>query len=73
MILMDRIARERRLRNKLTKRGFKLIRSRRRKGPLPSGYLIVEYATGQVVAGGEPALFSLTLDDVEVWARQFDG
>ena len=73
MSLMDRIAREGRIRNKLIKRGFKLIRSRRRKGPLHGGYLIVEFATAQVVAGGEPVMFSLTLDDAEEWARQLDS
>ena len=70
---MDRIAREGRLRNKLVKRGFRLVRSRRRTGPLQGGYLIVEFATARVVAGGEPTMFSLTLDEAEVWARQLDN
>jgi hypothetical protein len=66
----DKSARERRLRNYLMMRGYRLVRSRHRLSPPKGGYLIVEFAVNQIVAGGEPSPFSLTLDDVEAWARQ---
>ena len=70
----ENVSREKRLRYRLMKRGFRL--HRRRSRSLPSGergYAIIEFASGQVVAGGEPVAFSLTLEAAEAWESGLPG
>ena len=68
----DKSAREQRFRNFLMMRGYRLVRSRQRLSPPKGGYLIVEFAVNQIVAGGGPSPFSLALDEAEAWARQLE-
>jgi hypothetical protein len=63
--------RENRLRRKLSRMGYRLTRSRRRDPQAwdYGGYMIVDIWSGGVVAGAVPHAYSLTLSDVEEWAR----
>ena len=62
--------REDRARRALARQGFRLCKSRRRNCSAIDygGYLICDLYTNGVVAGG--SYFCLTLDDVEMWARE---
>ncbi len=67
-VVPESISREKRLRYRLMKRGYRLVRRRSRSLPSEKrGYAIVEFATGEVVAGGELVVCSLTLEVAEAW------
>ena len=53
------------------RQGLKLERSRSRtpSDPTYGGYMLVDVATGVVVAGGSPVPYFLSLDDVAAYLR----
>lgn len=64
--------RENRLRRLLSRRGYRLVKTRRR-DPAARDYarfLIIDTTTNGVVAGAQPFAFSLTMDDVEAWLER---
>ena len=65
---------EPRLRQTLLRRGFKLVKCRRR-DPQAIGfgaYMIVDTNRNSVVAGAHPHEFSFDLEDVERWVRNYE-
>lgn len=67
----ERRRRESRLRRALLGNGYRLMRTRLRQVPPHlGGYLVVEFASGRVVIGGEPRPFAARLEEVEAWYRR---
>ena len=62
---------ENRFRKRLNRKGFRLEKSRRKNSQIDSygGYRILDLETNCVVRGGGPSSFSLSLDEVELYAR----
>lgn len=72
---MSTKVRENRLRRMAERQRLSLVKSRRRDPYAPDfgGYMIVDPATSQVVAGGSPQAYSLNLDGVEAWLTARPG
>jgi hypothetical protein len=64
--------RENRLRRMLDRRGFKLVKSRRRDTEAWDfgSYIIIDQATGLIVEGGSHQAHLPGLEDVEAWLKK---
>jgi len=62
---------ENRFRRVLLRRGCRLMKSHRRDvNAVDSGYIVIDDYTREIISGGEPHVFSLSLNDVKNYIQQ---